>query len=148
MTRSHLILNRPIADLLAERQPEREVRRLAAWLRAAAAQEPLVRDPACGAALGGRVQALGAALARALAADEPAAAGRAVREARRALLEVRALLAIARDDGALHEVQFDLLGEQAARVATQLDDVELCADALGWAAGRPGSGQAGLPARR
>jgi hypothetical protein len=137
-----------MADLLAEREPERQVRRLGAWLRAAAREEPLVRDPACGAALGGRVQALGEALARTLAADDPAAALTAVRGARRALLEVRALLAVARDEGVLHEVQFDLLTGQAARVAAELDGVELRAGALGWAAGRPESGQTQPPARR
>ncbi|HEY3357091.1 MAG TPA: hypothetical protein VGQ83_27830 [Polyangia bacterium] len=126
-----------LADRLAERAPEREARRLCTWIRAAAGRPPLARDPALAAAASSRAQAVGAALGRALDAPDPWRAHTALLESRRALLELRALLYIGLNEGALHKVQFDLLSAQAGRAARSLAAVEERARVLCRASRRP-----------
>jgi hypothetical protein len=136
---SHDGLSRPegLADLLAEREPERQARRLRTWIRAAAGRPPLGRDPALAAAVTARADAVCAALARALAATAPPAALACAHDARRALAELRALLYVALREGALHKVQFDLLSRQAGAASRSLGEVALRARALCLMLGRP-----------
>jgi hypothetical protein len=111
-----------LADLVAEREPTREARRLRNWLRAAAMSPELARDPALSAALSSCAHAVCHALARALAAAELHEASAALRDARRSVLQLRALLYVALAEGGLHRVQFDLLSAQAVRAADHIGE--------------------------
>jgi hypothetical protein len=133
---------RSLADLLAEREPTREARRLLTWICVVSRRPPLDRDLVTAMTARCHAEAVCAALRTALGAHDTVAAVRATAHARRALLHLRAVLYVALGERLLHKVQFDILSQQAGRVQRALDEVAARALGLGGARradNRPGS---------
>jgi hypothetical protein len=127
-------LPRPsLADLLAEREPAREARRLLTWICAVSRRPPLDRDLVTAMTARCHAEAVCAALRTALGARDTVAALRDAEHARRALLHLRAVLYVALGERLLHKVQFDILSRQAGRTQRALDDLAARARGLGAA---------------
>jgi hypothetical protein len=122
-----------LADLLAEREPTREARRLLTWVCVVSRRPPLDRDLVTGMTARCHAEAVCASLRTALGARDTLAALAATEHARRALLHLRAVLYVALGERLLHKVQFDILSKQAGRVQRALDDVAARARGLGGA---------------
>jgi hypothetical protein len=126
-----------LADLLAEREPAREARRLLTWVRAVSRRPPLDGDLVTAMTARCHAEAVCAALRTALRARDTLTALRDTERARSALLLLRAVLCVAVSERLLHRVQFDILARQAARTQRALDEMAARARGLG-AAGRRG----------
>jgi hypothetical protein len=134
---THEAMTPSLADLLAEREPAREARRLLTWVCAVSRRPPLDGDLVTAMTARCHAEAVCAALRTALRARDTLAALRDTEHARRALLHLRAVLCVALGERLLHRVQFDILARQAARTQRALDEVAARARGLG-AAGRQG----------
>jgi hypothetical protein len=124
-----------LADLLAEREPAREARRLLTWVCAVSRRPPLDGDLVTAMTARCHAEAVCASLRTALRAHDTLTALRDTEHARRALLHLRAVLCVALAERLLHQVQFHILARQAARTQRALDEVAARARSLG-AAGR------------
>jgi hypothetical protein len=122
-----------LADLLAEREPAREARRLLTWICAVSRRPPLDRDLVTAMTARCYAETVCASLRTALGARDTAAALRDTEHARRALLHLRAVLYVALGERLLHKVQFDILSRQAGRTRRALDSVATRARGLGVA---------------
>jgi len=115
--------NPRLADLLAERPPALEARRLLTYVCAVARRPPLDQDLVTGMTARCHAEAVQASVANALAARSPEAALAAVEHARRSLLTLRAVLAVAVGEGTLHVVQFRILAQQLTRSREALGEL-------------------------
>jgi hypothetical protein len=126
-----------LADLLAEREPAREARRLLTWICAVSRRPPLDGDLVTAMTARCHAEAVCAAVRTALGARDTLAALRGAEDARRALLHLRAVLYVALGERLLHKVQFDILSRQAGRTQRALDDLAARARSLGAAMAPP-----------
>jgi hypothetical protein len=110
-----------LADLLGEREPAREARRLMAWVNTVSRRPPLDRDMVTAMTARCHAEAVYASLPTALGARDSVAYLRDAEHARHALMHLRAVLSVALSERLLHRVQFDILSRQAGRTQRALE---------------------------